>query len=160
MSVRPFTQRRRHREQALLDVETGRSNREEEEEKALDSSQQFSRCPACNQWCDVLLILPCSHNMCAHCVAVGEKARLSEPRHRSAGLPVCSVLCPSCRHPVELPCWNWSLATSCLPKYPTQSPASVSRETAPGDQRQQVKDTHVYWNVWWHLAQTRICSKE
>lgn len=135
--------RKKHREQGLLDVETGKSNREEEEEKVFDCSLQLSRCPACNQQYDVLLILPCSHTMCVHCMAAGEETRSSEPRHRSAGLPVCSVLCPSCRHPVELPCWNWSSASSCLPKHPTGlSPACVSRETASEDHLQQVSDSN------------------
>lgn len=142
MSVRPFYPRRRHREQGLLDVETGKSNREEDEEKVIDCLEQFSRCPACNQEYDILLILPCSHRMCVHCTATGGRTGSSEPRRRGAGLPVCSVLCPSCRHPVELPCWNWSSATSCLPKHPTLSPSCVSRETASEDHLQRVRDSN------------------
>ncbi|XP_044059021.1 uncharacterized protein LOC122879218 isoform X2 [Siniperca chuatsi] len=129
MSGRMFYPRRRHREQKLLDVEAGKSNREEDEEKDLDCLQQFSRCPACNQECDIVLILPCSHTMCGHCIAAGEGMRSGQSRHRSVGLPICSALCPSCQHPVELPCWTWTSATSCLPKHPTMSPACVSKET-------------------------------
>ncbi|XP_074496773.1 uncharacterized protein LOC141770824 isoform X2 [Sebastes fasciatus] len=124
MSVYP---RRRHREQKLLDVEAVKSNREEDEEK--DCLQQLSLCPACDQSYDIVLFLPCSHTMCGHCIAAGEGIRSGQSPHRGVGLPVCSVLCPCCRHPVELPCWTWSSATSCLPEHPTLSTACVSRET-------------------------------
>lgn len=130
MSVRPFYPRRRHREENLLDVETGKSNREENEEK--DSLQQFSRCPACNQEYDTVLILPCSHTLCGDCIAAGEGRGSAGPPHHTVGVPVCSVLCPGCRRNVELPCWNWSSATSCLPKHPALTPASVSGKRSTG----------------------------
>ncbi|XP_033486369.2 uncharacterized protein LOC117259232 [Epinephelus lanceolatus] len=120
MSVRTFYPR----EQKQLNVEAGKSHREEDEER--DCLQQLSCCPACNQGYDIILFLPCSHTMCGHCVAAGEGARSDES---NVGPAVCSVLCPCCRHPVELPCWTWSSATSCLPRHPTLSPACVDRET-------------------------------
>lgn len=138
MSVRTFYPRRRRSEQK--DVEAGKSNGEEDEEK--DVLQQLSRCPACQQGCDIVLFLPCSHTMCGHCIAAGEGIRSGQSHRGSVGLTVCSVLCPCCRHPVELPCWTWSSATSCLPKHPTLSPACVSRETKEGaseDQPQHVQ---------------------
>uniref|UniRef100_UPI0037E86082 uncharacterized protein n=1 Tax=Semicossyphus pulcher TaxID=241346 RepID=UPI0037E86082 len=139
MSVRTCYRQKRHRERELLHVEAGKSNREEDEEK--DCLQQFSLCPACNRGCDVVLILPCSHTMCGPCIAAGEGVMSGQPR--SVNLPVCSVPCPCCRHPVELPCRTWSAATSCLPKHPTLSAACVSRETdikgrAPEDHLLQV----------------------
>ncbi|XP_045930692.1 uncharacterized protein LOC123986468 isoform X2 [Micropterus dolomieu] len=66
--------------------------------------------------------------MCGHCIAAGEGIRSGQSQHRTVGLPVCSALCPSCRHPVELPCWTWSSATSCLPKHPNLTPSCVSRK--------------------------------
>lgn len=140
MSARTFHQQRKRRE--LLAVETGKSSREEDEEKVVDCLQEFSCCPACEQECDALLILPCSHTMCVCCVAAGEGKRSSEPQRRGVGAPVCSVLCPGCQHPVELPCWNWSSATSCLPKHPTLTPVGVSRETASGDRLRRVRDAN------------------
>lgn len=95
--------------QRLLDVQSDR------EEKGEAKVTDVSCCPACNQESNPLLILPCSHTMCAQCIsAAGKKL-----------LPVCSVLCTGCRHPVELPCWSWSSAASCLPKHP----ACISRQT-------------------------------
>ncbi|TDH15222.1 hypothetical protein EPR50_G00029080 [Perca flavescens] len=129
MSGRAVDPQRRNAGQKILDVEAGKSNREEEEQEDIDCLQQLSRCPACNQGYDMLLILPCSHTMCAPCIAAGEGIRSGQSQHRSISLPVCSVLCPCCRHPVELPCWTWLSATSCLQKHPTLSPASVSRKT-------------------------------
>lgn len=145
MSVRTFHHQRRHWEQKLLDVERGKPSREEDEEKDMDCLQQFSRCPACIQDRDVVLILPCSHTMCGHCIAAAEGVRSGQPQRRSVGLPVCSVLCPGCRHPVELPCWNWSSATSCLPKHPTLSPSrdrsnrEGASEEASEDHNQHVR---------------------
>ncbi|XP_023284143.1 uncharacterized protein LOC111671282 [Seriola lalandi dorsalis] len=111
-----------------LDVR--KTEREEDEEKDIDCSQPVSRCPACNRGYDVALILPCSHTMCGHCVAAGEKTSSGQSLLRGVSLSVCSVLCPCCRHPVELPCWTWSAATSCLPEHPTLSHSLVnSRET-------------------------------
>lgn len=124
MSGRTFYPRGK---QKLPDVETEKSSRAQDEGK--DCAPQLSYCPACNQEYDIVLILPCSHTMCSHCIAAGERPSSSQPHHRSAGLPICSVLCPGCRHPVELPCWNWSSATSCLPRHPTLASACVSRET-------------------------------
>ncbi len=129
MSVSSFYSQRRCREQKLLDVGSGKSNREEDEEEDRDCLQQFSRCPACKQERDVVLILPCSHIMCGLCLAAGEGIRSGQLHHRGVARTVCSVLCPECRHPVELPCWNWSSATSCLPQHPTLCPACVTRET-------------------------------
>ncbi|KAM6987427.1 LOW QUALITY PROTEIN: uncharacterized protein LKV04_010254 [Tautogolabrus adspersus] len=122
----------REEEQELLQVEAAPSKRRGDEEK--ECMQQLSQCPACNQECDVVLILPCSHTMCGPCIAAGEGARSGQ--HHSVSPPVCSVLCPRCRHPVELPCRTWSSATSCLPKHPTLSPArglcfSLDPSTAP-----------------------------
>lgn len=105
-----------------------RTEREEDEEKDTDCFQPTSHCPACNRQYDVALILPCSHTMCRHCVAAGERTDSGRCVVRSAGLSVCSVLCPRCRLPVELPCWTWSAAVSCLPEHPTLSPAHVSTE--------------------------------
>ncbi|XP_014873962.1 uncharacterized protein LOC106937119 isoform X2 [Poecilia latipinna] len=80
----------------------------------MDCLEDFSQCPACNKEYDVALILPCSHTICARCVAAEEETG-SHPLCRS----VCSVPCPCCRQPVELPCWTWSSAASCLPQHPT-----------------------------------------
>ncbi len=144
MSVRTFYPRRRHRQQKLLDVEAGKPDREEDEGKDIDCLQLFSRCPSCNREYDIVLILPCSHTMCGQCVAAGEGISSGQPYHRSVGPPICSVPCKCCQHPVELPCWTWSSATSCLPKHPTLSPACVNRETgtqqrAPEDNLQHVQ---------------------
>lgn len=131
---------RGHREQELQSLEAGNPDGDEEEEN--ECLRQFSRCPACKQECDMVLILPCSHTMCRPCVEAGERVR-SGQRH-GVSLPVCSVLCPGCKHPVELPCWTRSTAASCLPKHPTLSPACVgtgtrTREGACGDQHQHVQ---------------------
>ncbi|CAJ1066103.1 uncharacterized protein LOC122879218 isoform X1 [Xyrichtys novacula] len=128
----------RHGEQGILNVEAGIRDVEEEE----DCLQQFSCCPACKHECEVALILPCSHTMCGPCIKAQEGVRSDQPR--GVSLLVCSVLCPCCRHPVELPCWTWSSAISCLPVHPTPSPACVFRETgnsegAAGDQLHQVE---------------------
>ncbi|AWO98528.1 Hypothetical protein SMAX5B_008451 [Scophthalmus maximus] len=98
-----------------------------------DSLQPVARCPACNRDYDVALILPCSHTMCGHCVVHGERRSSDRSPHRGVGLSACSVLCPCCQRHVELPCWAWSSATSCLPKHPTLSPARVSGETGAKD---------------------------
>ncbi|XP_019950540.2 uncharacterized protein [Paralichthys olivaceus] len=124
------------------ELDVGKAEGEEDEEK--DSFHPVSRCPACSQEYDVALILPCSHTMCGQCVAAGERTSSGQSLHHRVGLSVCSVLCPSCRHPVELPCGTWSSATSCLPKHPTLSPARVSRGTgttegASEDHRQHVQ---------------------
>ncbi|XP_047451018.1 uncharacterized protein LOC125014045 [Mugil cephalus] len=100
------------------ELDAVRCQRGEDEDKDVDCSQQFPRCPACNRDCDVALMLPCSHTMCGRCVVAGEET--SQLPHRVEQQSACSVLCPCCRHPVELPCWRWSSATFCLPKYPLQ----------------------------------------
>lgn len=140
MSVRTFYPRRGQRE--LLDVRTENSSSNEGQEKGFGGWEEFSRCPACSQEIDVLLILPCSHLMCHQCVAVGDGLKSSASCRRSAGLPVCAVWCPSCRHPVELPCWNWSSAASCLPTYHILSPVQLNTETAHKDHLQQVRDSN------------------
>lgn len=123
------------------EVNVRKYEREEDEEKDTDYLQPFSRCPACNQEYDVTLILPCSHTMCGHCLASGEGTSSDQPLRRGVNKSVCSVLCPCCRHPVELPCWTWSSATSCLPNYPTLSPACVSgeRDTKDGTSEDQLQ---------------------
>lgn len=137
MSVSSFYPQRRHRE--LLDVETGKFNREKDEEEDTDCLQQFSNCPACNQEYDIALMLPCSHPMCGHCITAGEGKRSGQLHRRCVSQTVCSVLCPECQHPVELPCWSWSCATSCLPQHPTLSSACVSRETGTMEEASQVR---------------------
>lgn len=114
--------------------------------KNSDSLEQFSCCQACKRESDALLILPCSHHMCVPCIEA-EGTRSSEPRRCRASLQVCSVLCPSCRHPVELPCWNWSSATSCLPKHPTLNPECHVREPASAEPLEQVRDSNRIWNL-------------
>ncbi|KAM7399752.1 hypothetical protein PAMP_018998 [Pampus punctatissimus] len=128
MSKKTFCPRRRHEEQRLL-LDVGKSDRDEDKVKDIDCLLQFTICPACNQEYDVTLILPCSHTMCVHCVAAGGGTRSGQCLRRGANPPVCSVLCPCCRHDVELPCQTWSSATSCLPKHPTLRSACVSQET-------------------------------
>lgn len=147
MSAKTFCPQRRPREQRLL-LDVGKSDRDEDEAKDTDCLQQFSSCPACNQEYDVTLILPCSHTMCVLCIAAGGGTRSGQSLRQSASVPVCSVLCPCCRHAVELPCQTWSSATSCLPKHPTLRSSCVSQETgtkegASGDHLQhlQVRET-------------------
>lgn len=119
--------------------------RQEDEGKDIDCFLPVSCCPACNQEYDVALILPCSHIMCGHCIVAGERTSSDQSLLRSVGLSVCSVLCPCCRHPVELPCWTWSSATSCLPKHPTLSPVHVSRER--GTKKGASEDHHQHVQV-------------
>ncbi|XP_078812658.1 uncharacterized protein LOC105355490 isoform X2 [Oryzias latipes] len=52
---------------------------------------------------------------------------------REALLSVCSILCPCCRRYVELPCWSWGCATSCLPKHPSIKSEHVSRQMGFSD---------------------------
>lgn len=116
--------------------ESKKSNREENEGRAIDSLQQMSCCQACQREWDVLLILPCSHTMCVQCVSAGEAGKPSKSRLSA----VCAVGCPSCRHPVELPCWNWSSASSCLPKHPSARRACVKKNSnITKDPHQQVR---------------------
>lgn len=102
---------------------------DETRQGGMDCLQQFSQCPACKKEYNVALILPCAHNLCGHCVAAGEGAVPRRHGSRSPLQPVCSVLCPCCRHHVELPCWTWSSATSCLPKHPTLNSACDNTHT-------------------------------
>ncbi|KAK6296558.1 hypothetical protein J4Q44_G00327000 [Coregonus suidteri] len=99
---------------------------------------------------DVALLLPCSHTLCGRCVGGGEGAGrcvlddegdgvchasrggTRSAHHRSNSAPVCAVLCPCCRHPVELPCWEWASATYCLPLDPTLTPGWTASRA--GDQ--------------------------
>ncbi|XP_043974995.1 uncharacterized protein LOC122832376 isoform X1 [Gambusia affinis] len=85
----------------------------------MDCLEDFSQCPACNNKYDVVLILPCSHTICGRCVAAEEETGSHPLCHRDPRRSVCSVPCPCCRQPVELPCWTWSSASSCLPQHPT-----------------------------------------
>lgn len=135
MSVRTFYPRRGQRE--LLDVGTENSSSNEGQEKGFDGWEEFSRCPACSHEFDVPLILPCSHFMCHQCVTAGDGLKSSD-----SGLPVCAVWCPSCRHPVELPCWNRSSAASCLPTYPILRPVQLNAGRAHEDHLQQVRDSN------------------
>lgn len=114
----------------VVGMKGGKSNREENEGQVLACVQQISCCQVCQQGWDVLLILPCSHTMCVHCISAGEAGESSQAHLRA----VCSVACPSCRRPVELPCWNWSSAASSLPKHPSVSRACVSRSINPHQQ--------------------------
>ncbi|KAI9529015.1 hypothetical protein NQZ68_015782 [Dissostichus eleginoides] len=134
MSVRIFPPRRTHKER--LHVGAGPSNGEEEEQKDEDFLQILSRCPACKQSGDFLLLLPCSHPMCAPCISA-EGGRPSPPPHPGE----VSLLCPVCRLPVELPCWNWSDATSCLPKHPIMNTAHIRREREEDQLQHEQGDT-------------------
>ncbi|XP_031716856.1 uncharacterized protein LOC116390877 [Anarrhichthys ocellatus] len=133
MSVRLFYPRGGPGEQKLLGVEAVKTDEEE------DCLQQLSLCPACNQGYDTVLFLPCSHTMCAHCIAAAEGTRSGQSRCRGVDPTVCSVPCPRCRHPVELPCWTWSSATSCLPKHATFSGDTDRKEGASEDHPQHVQ---------------------
>ncbi|XP_026994641.2 uncharacterized protein LOC113637896 [Tachysurus fulvidraco] len=93
---------------------------EEEKEDDLSSSS----CPLCGRAFDMPLLLPCAHTLCGRCLT--EKAKLD--KHKSAlrtasqaSCTICAVLCPRCCHGVELPCFDWSTATACLPLDPTVS---------------------------------------
>lgn len=126
----------KHKDQKVVDMKAGKSNREENEGRVIDSLQQISCCQACRQERDILLILPCSHTMCVQCISAGEAGKPSKSQLSA----VCAVVCPSCRHPVELPCWNWSSATSCLPRHPSVSRACVKKTTnITKDPQQQVR---------------------
>ncbi|XP_029373241.1 uncharacterized protein LOC115052912 [Echeneis naucrates] len=98
-----------------------------ETERADDEKRDIFCCPACGRKYDVALMLPCSHPMCGQCITAGEGT--SSGQALLHGLSVCSVLCPCCRLPVELPCWTWSAAASCLPEHPTLSPPRMSSES-------------------------------
>lgn len=126
------------KDQKVVDMKAGLSNRGGNDGRVSDDLQQVSCCSACQEQWDVLLILPCSHTMCTRCISAGASGK-STKSHRSAA---CTVMCPSCRHPVELPCWNWSSATSCLPKHPTMSPACVNTNVTK-DPHHQVRNKAV-----------------
>lgn len=90
-------------------------------------------CASCRRVFDVALILPCSHTLCAGCLAEGAGPGLGVGVVRgvaSASRPICTVLCSNCRHSVELPCFDWSSALTCLPFDPTVTPdPKASEET-------------------------------
>ncbi|XP_029700327.1 E3 ubiquitin-protein ligase TRIM17-like [Takifugu rubripes] len=121
-----------HKDPKVVEMTAGPSKREGNVWRVADYLQQVSCCPACQQW-GVLLILPCSHTMCVRCISAGGAGKPTKS-HRSAG---CAVPCPGCLHPVELPCWDWSSAPSCLPKHPTVSPARVSPDVTKGPHHQR-----------------------
>ncbi|XP_069003540.1 uncharacterized protein [Embiotoca jacksoni] len=150
MAVKNFCPETRPKE-----PDVGKRIRGEDVENDMDCLEQFPRCPACKREYDMALILPCSHTMCACCVAAGEDSSSTCPSHRrGARQPVCSVLCPCCRRPVELPCWTWSAATSCLPNHPTLRSECVAavtdnREGSPEDhlqhgQGEETEQTSLY----------------
>ncbi|XP_037310958.2 uncharacterized protein LOC119197931 [Pungitius pungitius] len=128
MSARVFELWRRPREQELPGVEAAQSRDED------DQYRQLSLCPVFSRGHDHVLLLPCSHPMCAHCIAAVQETRSGRSRGQSGGqrsvAPVaCLVPCQYCRRPVELPCRTWSSATSCLPKHPNPSLLRVSGGT-------------------------------
>ncbi|XP_072547528.1 uncharacterized protein [Salminus brasiliensis] len=97
--------------------ETKKEAREEEEDDI-----NSSLCPLCGRGFDMPLLLPCSHTLCGRCLTEG--ARLDKRRPVARGVPnafrpICAVLCPCCCHGVELPCFDWTSATRCLPIDPT-----------------------------------------
>lgn len=140
MSERTFYQ--------LLNARMEDSNRNEEKEKGSEYWEQSSGCPACDQERVALFILPCSHFMCRQCVAAEGVLQPSDcHRRHAASLPPCTVWCPSCRHPVELPCLDLSSATSCLPECPAFDPACGNKETALGGHLQQVRDAELRHNL-------------
>ncbi|XP_061137201.1 uncharacterized protein LOC133155705 [Syngnathus typhle] len=99
-----------------------------DDNKGTEGFQDFSKCPACNRDNEEILILPCSHTMCVHCIKrEGEKRSAQSPRY-DVSPRACSVLCPLCMYDVELPCRMWSTAPFCLPKYPSLKSECVSRE--------------------------------
>ncbi|XP_066501107.1 uncharacterized protein [Hoplias malabaricus] len=84
-----------------------------------------SLCPLCGRDYDRPLLLPCSHTLCGRCLTDGARLDKRRPALRGgayASPPTCIVLCPRCCHGVELPCFDWSSASSCLPTDPTVSP--------------------------------------
>lgn len=138
MALETFRSQISHRE-----INVGKYAEVEDEEKYADYLQHLSLCPACKKEYDVTLILPCSHTMCGHCLASGERKSSDQSHRRGVNKSVCSVLCPCCRHPVELPFWTWSSATSCLPNYPTRSPACGSGERGTKERTSENHLQHV-----------------
>ncbi|KAF3693120.1 E3 ubiquitin-protein ligase Midline-1 [Channa argus] len=134
---------RKHRE-----LNVGKYERELDEEKDTDYLEQFSHCPACNQECDVTLILPCSHSICGRCITAGERTISDQSLCRGVDLSACFVLCPRCRRPVELPCWTWSSATSCLPHHPALSPACLCEERGAKEGTSEDPLQHVQGNTY------------
>lgn len=92
-----------------------------DDEARSSSSSSSSACPSCLRGFDLALILPCSHTLCGRCLAEGA-GLVRRGGVSSASRPVCAVLCPNCRHCVELPCFDWSSALTCLPFDPTVTP--------------------------------------
>ncbi|XP_022525256.2 uncharacterized protein LOC103031705 [Astyanax mexicanus] len=110
--LRPISAKEAHQSEEETEVR--------EEEDGINSSL----CPLCGRGFDMPLLLPCSHTLCGRCLTEG--ARLDKSRRPVArGMsyasyrPICVVLCPRCCHGVELPCFDWSSATQCLPIDPT-----------------------------------------
>ncbi|XP_036418635.1 uncharacterized protein LOC118802263 [Colossoma macropomum] len=100
------------------------SEDEKEEQVAKEEEDDItsSLCPLCGRGFDMPLLLPCSHTLCGRCLTDG--ARMDKHRSTVRGVsyasrPICVVLCPRCCHGVELPCFDWSSATRCLPIDPT-----------------------------------------
>ncbi|KAM8904369.1 chordin-like [Spinachia spinachia] len=137
MSARVFDLWRRPREQELPGVEAVESHDEE------DPYRQLPLCPAFSRGHDPVLLLPCSHPMCAHCIAAAEGAGSGRSSGRPRGRRACLVPCQYCRRPVELPCRTWSSATSCLPKHPDPSLSCVSRETDRTGGQSEDQSQHV-----------------
>lgn len=115
-------------------------------------------CASCRRVFDVALILPCSHTLCARCLAEGAGPVRGGGAVRgvaSASRPICAVLCPNCRHSVELPCFDWSSALTCLPFDPTVTPdPEASEETGecPAYYVQYSQDMDniimiIYWEI-------------
>ncbi|XP_048017312.1 ret finger protein-like 4B [Megalobrama amblycephala] len=92
-----------------------------DDEARSSSSSSSSACPSCLRGFDLALILPCSHTLCGRCLVEGA-GLVRRGGVSSASRPVCAVLCTNCRHCVELPCFDWSSALTCLPFDPTVTP--------------------------------------
>lgn len=141
----PRLQGRQRKEDGQCDDEEKKPEEEEGEETHYSGASSF--CPSCRLGFDIALLLPCSHTLCGRCVegrvGVGAYQPLCTThvakRKPSASPPVCAVLCPCCRHPVELPCWEWTSATDCLPHDPTLTPGCVNhyRSRDTGDITEQ-----------------------
>ncbi|KAI4881654.1 hypothetical protein NFI96_023697 [Prochilodus magdalenae] len=97
---------------------------ERQDQVAREEEDDFSSsfCPLCGRGFDLPLLLPCSHTLCVRCITDGAKTSKHRSTARSVSHSsgsVCVVLCPRCSHGVELPCFDWSSATRCLPIDPT-----------------------------------------
>lgn len=139
-------------EQELPGVETVKSDDEE------DRHRQLPLCPAFSGGHDHVLLLPCSHPMCAHCIAAAQGTRSGRSTGQSGGQrtvtpAACLVPCQYCQCPVELPCRTWSSATSCLPKHP-----SLLGLGSLGLQRQSEDQSHVqHVQVEIHKVRRAVC---